>query len=135
MNDRNKFAKQTPAFCVVDSPFFFFLANNDGPEADAALDAAAAAFLFLRAPKERLRLAFSLDAPLVIHLFVIMVFVECGVSGRHRKMTHRCAFRFVEAKERKVVSTLACRRKKVPKRRFRSPSRQEDAAAAAHQKI
>lgn len=81
MNDRNKFAKQTPAFCVVDSPFFFFLANNDGPEADAALDAAAAAFLFLRAPKERLRLAFSLDAPLVIHLFVIMMFVECGVSG------------------------------------------------------
>ena len=39
------------------------------------------AFLFFRAPKERLRLALSREAPLVIHLFVIVRGVTEG--GAH----------------------------------------------------
>ena len=58
----------------------FLLVDSDNEEDDVTapkLDAATvtaedAAFLFFRAKKERLRLALSREAPLVIHLFVMM---------------------------------------------------------------
>jgi hypothetical protein len=69
-NVRRCFVVSTQLIAVVTVATFFCIFED--------------CFLFFRAPKERFRLAFSLDAPLVIHFVIvddIMVMVCCCGGG------------------------------------------------------